>query len=36
MKLYIYPNNNNNINENRWYHSHPNYGCWLSGTDVKT
>lgn len=19
-----------------WYHSHPGYGCWLSGTDVKT
>lgn len=19
-----------------WYHSHPNYGCWLSGTDVFT
>lgn len=17
-----------------WYHSHPSYGCWLSGTDV--
>lgn len=19
-----------------WYHSHPEYGCWLSGTDVQT
>merc|ERR1719230_2013497 len=19
-----------------WYHSHPGYGCWLSGTDVST
>ncbi len=19
-----------------WYHSHPNYGCWLSGVDVAT
>ncbi|EEB05695.2 COP9/signalosome complex subunit Csn5 [Schizosaccharomyces japonicus yFS275] len=19
-----------------WYHSHPNYGCWLSGIDVET
>ncbi|EPY50740.1 COP9/signalosome complex subunit Csn5 [Schizosaccharomyces cryophilus OY26] len=19
-----------------WYHSHPNYGCWLSGVDVET
>lgn len=19
-----------------WYHSHPNYGCWLSGIDVRT
>ncbi|KAM3139878.1 hypothetical protein pb186bvf_008120 [Paramecium bursaria] len=19
-----------------WYHSHPNFGCWLSGTDVET
>lgn len=19
-----------------WYHSHPSYGCWLSGTDVAT
>ena len=19
-----------------WYHSHPGYGCWLSGTDVAT
>ena len=19
-----------------WYHSHPGYGCWLSGTDVNT
>eukprot|EP00924_Labyrinthula_sp_SR-Ha-C_P015073 maker-scaffold_9-snap-gene-7.26-mRNA-1 protein AED:0.01 eAED:0.01 QI:111/1/1/1/1/1/3/929/315 len=19
-----------------WYHSHPGFGCWLSGTDVKT
>ena len=19
-----------------WYHSHPSYGCWLSGIDVKT
>eukprot|EP01017_Pseudomicrothorax_dubius_P016550 TRINITY_DN1877_c0_g2_i3.p1 TRINITY_DN1877_c0_g2~~TRINITY_DN1877_c0_g2_i3.p1 ORF type:complete len:326 (-),score=94.55 TRINITY_DN1877_c0_g2_i3:123-1100(-) len=19
-----------------WYHSHPNYGCWLSGIDVST
>lgn len=19
-----------------WYHSHPGYGCWLSGIDVKT
>lgn len=19
-----------------WYHSHPGYGCWLSGTDVQT
>jgi COP9 signalosome complex subunit 5 len=19
-----------------WYHSHPGYGCWLSGIDVGT
>ena len=19
-----------------WYHSHPGYGCWLSGIDVDT
>ena len=19
-----------------WYHSHPGYGCWLSGIDVQT
>lgn len=19
-----------------WYHSHPSYGCWLSGIDVAT
>lgn len=19
-----------------WYHSHPGYGCWLSGIDVHT
>jgi len=19
-----------------WYHSHPNFGCWLSGIDVNT
>lgn len=19
-----------------WYHSHPGYGCWLSGTDLNT
>ena len=19
-----------------WYHSHPGYGCWLSGIDVMT
>ena len=19
-----------------WYHSHPGYGCWLSGIDVTT
>lgn len=19
-----------------WYHSHPSYGCWLSGIDVNT
>lgn len=19
-----------------WYHSHPGYGCWLSGIDVST
>ena len=19
-----------------WFHSHPGYGCWLSGTDQKT
>lgn len=19
-----------------WYHSHPSYGCWLSGIDVDT
>ena len=19
-----------------WYHSHPSYGCWLSGIDVST
>lgn len=19
-----------------WYHSHPGYGCWLSGIDVNT
>ena len=19
-----------------WYHSHPGFGCWLSGTDVET
>lgn len=19
-----------------WYHSHPGFGCWLSGTDVAT
>ena len=19
-----------------WYHSHPSYGCWLSGIDVET
>lgn len=19
-----------------WYHSHPSYGCWLSGIDIKT
>jgi COP9 signalosome complex subunit 5 len=19
-----------------WYHSHPGYGCWLSGIDVET
>ena len=19
-----------------WYHSHPTYGCWLSGIDVST
>jgi COP9 signalosome complex subunit 5 len=19
-----------------WYHSHPGYGCWLSGIDVAT
>ena len=25
-----------NDNAVGWYHSHPGYGCWLSGTDVKT
>ena len=19
-----------------WYHSHPGFGCWLSGTDIET
>lgn len=19
-----------------WYHSHPSFGCWLSGIDIKT
>jgi len=19
-----------------WYHSHPGFGCWLSGVDVNT
>ncbi|PJF38403.1 MAG: hypothetical protein CUN55_17385, partial [Phototrophicales bacterium] len=19
-----------------WYHSHPGFGCWLSGTDIHT
>ena len=19
-----------------WYHSHPGFGCWLSGVDVRT
>lgn len=19
-----------------WYHSHPGFGCWLSGTDINT
>lgn len=19
-----------------WYHSHPGFGCWMSGTDVET
>jgi len=19
-----------------WYHSHPGFGCWLSGTDIAT
>jgi len=23
-------------NVNGWYHSHPGYGCWLSGIDVST
>ena len=28
----------NNVPENAigWYHSHPGYGCWLSGIDVAT
>ncbi|OMJ15141.1 COP9 signalosome complex subunit 5 [Smittium culicis] len=34
--------NRNGISVNRpenaigWYHSHPGYGCWLSGIDVST
>ncbi|BEI90328.1 uncharacterized protein CcaverHIS019_0303980 [Cutaneotrichosporon cavernicola] len=25
-----------NENQRGWYHSHPGYGCWLSGIDVDT
>ena len=28
--------NNRNLRVLGWYHSHPGYGCWLSGIDVGT
>lgn len=35
---YMESGRNNNRHENAvgWYHSHPGYGCWLSGIDVAT
>jgi COP9 signalosome complex subunit 5 len=39
---YMVSYNNNSRSGNRkenvvgWYHSHPGYGCWLSGIDVNT
>ena len=29
-------NGKNEENIVGWYHSHPGYGCWLSGIDVST
>ncbi|EGV64227.1 hypothetical protein CANTEDRAFT_113774, partial [Yamadazyma tenuis ATCC 10573] len=38
MVSYLQLNNKLRPNENivGWYHSHPGYGCWLSGIDVST
>ncbi|SCU87798.1 LADA_0E06216g1_1 [Lachancea dasiensis] len=32
----IYGTNQANLHIVGWYHSHPGYGCWLSGIDVQT
>ncbi|KAL8760532.1 MAG: hypothetical protein Q9184_003279 [Pyrenodesmia sp. 2 TL-2023] len=38
MAQYLEASRNNGRMENAvgWYHSHPGYGCWLSGIDVAT
>lgn len=38
MVSYLQASNQINDKENivGWYHSHPGYGCWLSGIDVST
>lgn len=32
----VWINKINSYNIVGWYHSHPSYGCWLSGIDVDT
>ena len=38
--MVLYQGSNNDIGKGEmlrgWYHSHPGYGCWLSGIDVNT
>lgn len=35
-RLFIIPQVGRLENAIGWYHSHPGYGCWLSGIDVST